>query len=111
MVVEDVNDDATAVAVFRVKSLTALSGMGAVLGEAVNAAMQMQPQGQFLRVLSGDAAFDEITHQAAKLQLRILSCQVEVNQVIQSLRILLCRMRISKAISALLVSCCTSSTA
>ena len=62
MIVEDVDDDAAAVTVFRVKSLAALSGVWAVLGKGVDAAMQMQSQGQFLRIIGGNGALDEITH-------------------------------------------------
>lgn len=67
MIVEDVDDDATAVAEFWIKSLSALPGVRAVLGEAVDAAVQVQAKGQFLRIVGWDGAFDEVAHQTAEL--------------------------------------------
>lgn len=111
VVVENVDDDAAAMPEFRVQPLPALAGVGAVLGEAVDATVKVQPQSYFWGINRGNRAFDKVAHQAAELNLRLGSGKIEVYEVIQSLRILLCRIRISKAINALLESFWTSRTA
>ena len=83
MIVKDIDDDATTVTKFRVESLPALAGMGAVLRQAVDTSMQMQSEGESLRIVDRYGPLDEVTHQAAELKLRVFSGQVEVNEVIQ----------------------------
>ena len=111
VIVENVDNDTASVTEFRVKPLSASACMWAVLGEAVYTTMEMQTQGDFFGIICSDAAFDKVTHQAAELNFRVRSGEVEVDEVVQSLRILFCRIRISKAINALLESCWTSTTA
>ena len=67
MIVEDVDDDAAAVAEFRIKSLAALPGVWTVMGETVDTAVQVQTEGQFLREIGRDRTFDEVAHQATEL--------------------------------------------
>lgn len=67
MIVEDVDDDAAAVAEFRLKSSAALPGVRAVLGETVNSTVKVQSKGQFFREVGRDRAFDEVAHHAAEL--------------------------------------------
>ena len=102
MIVENVDYDAAAVAEFRVKSLSASAGVRAVLGEAVDTAMQAEAQGQSLWIVGRDIALDEVTHQTTELKLGVLSRQVQVNKVIQSLGTMLCSLRILTAVYSLL---------
>ena len=67
MIIEDIDNDTAAMAEFRMESLSALSSMGAVLGETVNAAVQMQTESNFLWVAGWYGPFNKVTHQAAKL--------------------------------------------
>jgi len=83
MIVEDIDDNASTMTEFRVEPLPALSGMRAVLGQTVDTAMQVQSEGEFLWIEGRYGAFDEVTHQATELKLRVFSGQVEVNKVIQ----------------------------
>lgn len=89
MIVEYVDDDTTTVPVFGVKPLSASAGICAVLGEAVDAAMELHAQGNLCGIIFRDAAFDKVAHQAAELNLRIRSGEVKVDEVVQVLRILL----------------------
>lgn len=111
VIVENVDDDAASMAEFRVKSLPASAGVRAILGEAVDTAMQVQAHCQSLWIVGRDAALDKVTHQTTELKLGIFSRQVQMNKVIQSLRTMLCSLRILTAVNSSLVICCSSNTA
>ena len=76
MIVEDVDDYAATVTKFRMESLSALSGVWAVLGEGVNPAVQVESLSYLFRVVTRQRSFDKVSHQSAELELRIITGKV-----------------------------------
>ena len=113
MIVKNIDNNPSPVAVFLAQPVTASAGMEVVVGKAVDAPMQVQSLRYRPGVVFGNRTFDKIAHQSPELMPRVRPGQKKVYQIIQGqvLRILLCRIRISNAINALLASCWTSTTA
>ena len=113
MIVEDVDDDPAAMAVFWVQTIPASAGIKVTVGKGIDAPVKMQALCYASGEVIGYWPLDKITHQTAELMIVVRACQKKVHEIIQGqvLRILLCRISISNAINALLASCWTSTTA
>ena len=83
VVVENIDQDRAGMAETRLQTLPAGTARGADGSEGVDAAVQAQPGDDPGRMTRIERALDEVPHQPAKLQLRIGTGEIEVDEVVQ----------------------------
>lgn len=71
MIVKNIDNNPSPVAVFLVQPFPAPAGMEVVVGKAVDAPMQVQSLRYRLGVVFGNRTFDKIAHQSTELMSRV----------------------------------------
>ena len=83
VVVEDVDQYCSGMAEARMQTLPAGAAMRADGSEGVDAAVQAQPGDDPGRMTRIERSLDEVPHQPAKLQLRVGTGEIEMDEVVQ----------------------------